>query len=267
MSIRRSTVDATATISGLARIGEGCFIGPRVRIAGPAHIKDLVWIDSDVSILGDVTIGESTYIGKGCVVGHPRRDDLKRILSDEITDSNLPGRTVLGRRCVVRSGSIIYSNVVLEDDVELGHNVVLREEVRVGKRTMVGTNVVIDGESEVGMGVSIQTGVYICRRSKIEDFVFLGPCCVFTNDKYLMRLKTEIKGPTVKNRASIGANSTLMPGVTVGAGAVVGAQSVVTDDVQAASVFFGVPARRQKRVPRGWGSLLEERYKKISTDL
>jgi acetyltransferase-like isoleucine patch superfamily enzyme len=264
MSTRRSTVDATATISGLARIGEGCFIGPRVRIAGPADLQDQVWIESDVSILGGVTIGESTYIGKGCIIGHPRRDDLRRILGGEIPDSNLQGRTVLGKRCVVRSGSIIYLNVVVEDDVELGHNVILREEVRVGKRTMVGTNVVIDGESEVGRGVSIQTGVYICRRSKIEDFVFLGPCCVFTNDRYLMRLKTEIQGPTVKSRASIGANSTLMPGVTVGEGAVVGAQAVVTDDVQADTVFFGVPARRQKRVPRGWRSLLEERYKNSS---
>ncbi|MBS7622293.1 N-acetyltransferase [Candidatus Bathyarchaeota archaeon] len=267
METRRSTVDATATVSSLARIGEGCFIGPRVRIAGPANLQDLVWIDSDVTILGDVTIGESTYIGKGCVVGHPRRDDLRRILEGEIPESNIPGRTVLGKRCVVRSGSIIYSNVVVEDDVELGHNVVLREDVRVGRHTMVGTNVVIDGESEVGRGVSIQTGVYICRGSKIEDFVFLGPCCVFTNDRYLMRLETKIQGPTVKSRASIGANSTLMPGVTVGEDAAVGAQAVVTRDVQAGTIFFGVPARRRKRVPRGWRSLLEERYKKSSAGI
>lgn len=257
-----SKIDPAAVVSELAKIGIGCFIGPGVRITDPANLGNLVWLDSDVTILGDVTIGESTYIGKGCIIGHPRRQDLKRLIKGEVPESTRSGSTVLGKRCIVRSGSILYSDVSIGDEVELGHNVVLREDVSIGDHSLVGTNVVIDGETTVGKGVSIQTGVYICRRSKVGDFVFLGPCCAFTNDRYAMQLETKLQGPTIRRGASIGANSTLMPGVVVGEGAVVGAQAVVTDNVPAGTVFLGVPARQLKKVPKGWRSLLKERYEK-----
>ena len=146
--------------------------------------------------------------------------------------------------------------------MELGHNVVLREDVNIGKHALVGTNVVIDGETTIGRGVSIQTGSYICRRTKVGDFVFLGPCCVFTNDRYAMQHETKLQGPTVKKGASVGANSTLMPGIVVGEGAVIGAQAVVTDDVPAGTIFLGVPARQVKKVPKAWRPLLKERYMK-----
>lgn len=264
MPVVDSTVDPTAVVGKLVKIGKGCFIGPRVQVTGPANLGDFVQLDSDITVFGDVTIGESTYIGKGCIIGHPRRQDLKRLTKGEATESTESGRTVLGKRCIVRSGSILYTDVSIGDDVEFGHNVVLREDVCVGNHALVGTNVVIDGETLVGRGVSIQTGVYLCRRSKVEDFVFLGPCCVFTNDRYAMQHETKLQGPTVKSGASVGANSVLMPGVVVGEGAVIGAQAVVTDDVPAGTISLGVPARQVKKVPKGWRPLLKERYMKSS---
>ena len=260
MPVVGSTVDSTAVIGKLVKIGKGCFIGPRVKVTGPANLGDLVRLDSDIVVWGDVTIGESTYIGKGCIIGHPRRRDLKRLIKGEAAEGTESGRAVLGKRCIVRSGSILYTDVSIGDDVELGHNVVLREDVSIRNRALVGTNVVIDGETVVGRGVSIQTGVYLCRRSKVGDFVFLGPRCVFTNDRYAMQRETKLQGPTVGRGASVGANSTLMPGVVVGEGAVIGAQAVVTDDVPAGTIFVGVPARQVKKVPKGWRPLLEERY-------
>jgi acetyltransferase-like isoleucine patch superfamily enzyme len=257
-------IDPSAIVSESAKVGLGCCIEAGVEIMGDAKLEDSVWLDSNVTIYGDVTIKESSYIGKGCIVGHPKRKDLMKMIKSRVKEAAFSGRSILGSRSTMRSGSIVYSDVAIGDNVELGHNVIIREQSSIGDNSLIGTNVVIDGETTVGKGVSIQTGVYICRRSTIEDFVFLGPYCLFTNDKYAMQRMTDLQGPIVKKGASIGANSTLMPGVTVGEGAVVGAHAVVTRNVPAGTMFLGVPARQVKRVPEGWRPLLEDRHRRAT---
>jgi acetyltransferase-like isoleucine patch superfamily enzyme len=260
-----SKIDPSARISDSAEIGAGCIVGPGVRILGAARLENSVWLDSYVTVYGAVTIGESTYVGAGCILGYPTRQDLKESIKARLGENTASGLSVLGRRCILRSGSVIYSNVTVGNDVELGHNVLIRENITIGDNTLIGTGVVVDGETTVGRGVSVQTGVYICRNSKVEDYVFLGPHCVFTNDKFIMQRESRLEGPTVRKGASVGANSTLMPGVVIGEGAVIGAQSVVTKNIPARTIFFGIPARRAKKVPRGWRPLLEERHRRLSS--
>ena len=255
-------IDPTAKVSVDAEVGEGCYIGPGVRIIGHVRLERNVWLDSYVTILGEVSIGEATYVGYGCLIGHPKRQSLTEITRGGGVGADMSGKSVLGKRCIVRSGTIIYTDFTSGDEVEMGHNVLLREDVRVGDRSLIGSKVVIDGETIVGRGVSIQTGAYICRKSIIEDFVFIGPNCVFTNDKYLMQKMFELKGPTVRRGASIGANSTLMPGIVVGEGSVIGAQSVVTSDVPSRTVYVGVPARRLGKVPKDWSPILKANYER-----
>ena len=90
--------------------------------------------------------------------------------------------------------------------------------------------------------------------------VFLGPCCVFTNDKFVTQKPFKLLGPTVKKGASIGANALLFPGVTVGEGAVVGAQAMVKSDVAPRTIVVGIPATKLADVPNDWhSSLLENR--------
>ena len=259
-------IDPSARVSDRAKLGKGCFIGPRVKIAGPARLGNTVWLDSDVTIHGGAIIGKSTYIGIGCIIGYPKRKSLKDLVQGKSVEIGGSGRSVLGKRCILRPGSTIYTDVNIGDDVELGHNSILREDVTVGDNSVIGTNVVIDGETTIGKGVSIQTGAYICKNSRIEDFVFLGPYSVFTNDRYPMQHKSDLKGPTVRRGASIGANSTLMAGVVIGNGALIGAHAVVTVDVPPRTIFVGVPARQARRAPRGWRPLLEEQQKKNRTN-
>ena len=173
--------------------------------------------------------------------------------SDTVTAKHL---TVLGDDCIVRAGTSIYTNVEIANDVSFGHNVLVREGVTIGDHTKLGTNVVIDGKSRVGAHVSIQTGVYICTFSTIEDSVFLGPCSVFTNDKYVTQKPYKLIGPTIKKGASIGANALLFPGVTVGDGAVVGSQAMVNSNVAPRTIVAGIPARRISKVPKEWHSSL-----------
>jgi acetyltransferase-like isoleucine patch superfamily enzyme len=149
--------------------------------------------------------------------------------------------------------------VTLGFRVRTGHNVVVREKVLVGDDTLLGTNLIVDGDSRIGKHVSIQSGVYICANCTVEDYVFLGPHCVFTNDKYAMQKQALLVGPVVRREASVGANALLMPAVEIGEASVVGAQALVTRNVPPRTIVSGVPARRMKDVPHDWKSLLREK--------
>ncbi|MBN6379068.1 N-acetyltransferase, partial [Escherichia coli] len=97
-----------------------------------------------------------------------------------------------------------------------------------------------------------KSGVYIWDGVILEDNVFIGPCVAFTNDKYPRSkeypnvfLKTR-----VKKGASIGANATILPGIEIGEGAIIGAGSVVTKDVPPYSIVTGNPAKLIKMIER-----------------
>ena len=189
---------------------------------------------SEKAILhGKVTIGEGTTVQENVILG-----------------SAEDGESDIGKDSIVRSGTVIYSGVKIGNNFRSGHNVLIRENTRIGDNVLVGTSSVIDGDCKIGNKVSIQTGVYITRYTMIEDGVFLGPFCVTTNDKY-MKYGVTLKGPVIKQGARIGANSTIMPDITIGKGAIVGAGSVVTRDVPPYKVVMGVPARVVKDASKG----------------
>lgn len=142
----------------------------------------------------------------------------------------------------VRSGTVIYPNVTAGPNLTTGHNAVIREETTLGADVVVGTDTVIDGHSSIGNRVSMQTGVYVPRESTVGDDVFLGPHAVLTNDPYPLREDVPLAGPTIKADASVGANATILPGVTLGERAFVAAGSVVTEDVPPDTLAKGVPA-------------------------
>jgi acetyltransferase-like isoleucine patch superfamily enzyme len=157
--------------------------------------------------------------------------------------------TKIGANSVIRSGSVIYKGVTTGHNFRTGHNVLIREKTIIGDNVLIGTNTVIDGNCVIGDNISIQTGAYIPTNTTIESNVFIGPKVVFTNDKYPIRIKDKLNGPIIKEGASIGANSTILPGVTINKGAMVGAGSVVTKDVPEWCLVAGVPARIIKGLP------------------
>lgn len=241
-----------------ASLAPSCVISQGARLLGQVTVGEKVRIEPNAVVYGPTRIGPGSFIGPNVVLGFPSRTELTDSVSQGRNIHGIPSRRqlLIGRNCVIRSGTCIYSDVSVGDDVSFGHNVMVRENVRIGRNTLIGTGVTIDGSCQIGERVSIQTGSYICTNSTIEDSVFLGPHAVLTNDKYVTQKKTKLIGPTVRRGASIGANSLLMPSIEIGEGSVIGAQSLVVRDVPARSIYVGIPARKLKKVPADWRTSL-----------
>ncbi|MDD4938563.1 MAG: DapH/DapD/GlmU-related protein [Candidatus Omnitrophica bacterium] len=165
----------------------------------------------------------------------------------------LPGRKIadlsltIGKNAVLRTGSVIYAGTKIGDHFESGHNVVIREDVSIGDGSAVWSNSVVDYSCRIGSKVKIHNNCYIAQFTNIEDDVFIGPGVITANDPHPVCTKC-MKGPTIKRGAKIGANVTILPRVTIGEYALVGAGSVVTKDVPPRSVVYGNPARVIKSV-------------------
>lgn len=149
-------------------------------------------------------------------------------------------------------------------DVKLGRDVKVYAFVNlygceIGDESKIGTFVEIQRGACLGRRVKVSSHSFICSDVTIEDEVFIGHGVIFINDKYPHatnaqgELQTEADWtsvPTlVKRGASIGSNATILCGVTIGEGAIVGAGSVVTRDVPAGATVAGNPARAIRRAP------------------
>ncbi len=183
---------------------------------------------------GRNVIGPGAVILEPVTLGFPSRD--------RIGESDFVGATI-GRNALLRPGTVIYCDVVIGDGFQTGHNVIIRERTTVGDRVAIGTAAVVEGDTVIGSDVRLQSMVYVPTRTRIGDRVFIGPNAVLTNDRYPPGPHESLQGPVIEDDAVIGANATLLPGVTIGRGAFVAAGAVVTRDVPSGMLAIGAPAR------------------------
>jgi len=206
--------------------------------------QDNYKLDKTVISYGNNSIGNGCIIMENVILGYPCRSILEKTskLEIRISEYEFTGAKI-GSNAIIRTGSIIYSDVEIGDDLQTGHNILVRENTTIGDNVLIGTNVVIDGNTKIGNNVSIQSNVYIPTNTIIEDNIFIGPCAVLTNDKYPIRKKYDLKGPILRHGVSVGANSTLLPGIEVGEGAMIAAGAIVTKDIPPWTLAVGVPAK------------------------
>jgi acetyltransferase-like isoleucine patch superfamily enzyme len=134
--------------------------------------------------------------------------------------------------------------------LQTGHGVVVREACEIGDDVSIWSNAVVDYGCRIGDRVKIHCNCYVAQFTELGDDVFLAPGVTFANDLYPgdHRSAELMAGPKIGSGAQIGVNVTILPFVRIGAGALIGAGSVVTRDIPSAVVAFGNPAVPRRRV-------------------
>lgn len=147
----------------------------------------------------------------------------------------------------VHESSFVDDGAVVGEGTKIWHFCHVMPGAVIGERCSLGQNVVVMPGTRIGNNVKIQNNVSIYEGVTLEDDVFCGPSCVFTNvtnPRSHVSRKSEYAPTLVRKGASIGANATVVCGVTLGRYAFIGAGAVVTSDVPAYGLMVGVPARR-----------------------
>jgi UDP-2-acetamido-3-amino-2,3-dideoxy-glucuronate N-acetyltransferase len=147
--------------------------------------------------------------------------------------------------------SYVDEGAEIGDGTKIWHFCHIMGGAKIGKNCSLGQNVNVGGRAVIGDGVKIQNNVSVYDDVVVEDDVFLGPSMVFTNvinPRAFIQRKDEYKRTLLRKGCSIGANVTIVCGVTVGEYAMVGAGSVVTRDVPPYALVYGNPARVHGKV-------------------
>ncbi len=128
--------------------------------------------------------------------------------------------------------------------------VVILEGAVIGENCNICSHCFIENDVIIGNNVTIKNGVFLWDGIRIEDDVFIGPNATFVNDKYprSKQYPDKFLKTVIKKGASIGANATILGGITIGEGAMIGAGSVVTKDVPPGEIWAGNPARFIRKI-------------------
>ena len=158
--------------------------------------------------------------------------------------------TVIGDNAVIRSHTIIYGDNIIGNNFQTGNKANIRESNEIGNDVSIGTLSVIEHHVTIGSNVRIHTQAFIPEYTVLEEGAWIGPNVVFTNALHPQCPKVMecLKGATVKKCAIVGANSTILPDITLGENCFVAAGAVVTDDIPAGKVAAGNPAKVIKDV-------------------
>lgn len=144
----------------------------------------------------------------------------------------------------------VSKEAVVGDGTKIWNQAQVRERATIGNDCIISKNVYIDVDVVIGDRVKIQNNVNVYHGVTVEEDVFLGPSMTFTNDMYPRAFNEdwEVSKTLVKKGASIGANSTVICGTVIGRYSMIGAGSVVKDDVPDFALVVGNPAKRMDYV-------------------
>lgn len=210
-------------------IKEGTVIGDNV------IIEDDVYIDYNCVIRDNVTIKKGSTIGANCVLGEYQMD----FYQDRAKQQVHP--LIIGEKVIIRSGSIIYGDCIIGDNVQMGHQVTIREKTQIENNVSIGTLCDIQGNCTIGAYSRLHSNVFIGPLSKVGKYVWIFPHVVLTNDP--TPPSENFIGVEVEDFAVIAAGSIVMPGVKIASDSLVAAGAIVTKNVDSGNVVGGNPAK------------------------
>ena len=215
-------------------VGENVVIGHNCIIEDDVTIGDNVHIDSNTVIRSYTSIGPCSDIGSNCIIGEYWMDYYKDHQKHEHP-------LAIGKNALIRSGSILYAGSTIGDNFNTGHQVTIREKASIGNNVSVGTLSDIQGNCRIGNYVRLHSNVHIGQLSRIDDFVWIFPYVILTNDP--TPPSENFLGVHVHSFAIIATGSIVMPGLDLGQDCLIGAGAIVTKSVEPYAVAVGNPAK------------------------
>ena len=235
-------------VSDKAKLGENIIFDKNVIIEDNVTIGVNCRLGYNVVIREGTIIGDNVRIDDNTVIGkYPMRASLS-IFKEE---SNLPP-THIGDNCLIGANTVIYIGSTISNNVLIADLASVRENTAIGEYTIIGRGVTIENYVKIGKRCKLESECYITAYSELEDYVFIAPGVVTSNDNFLGRTEERFKhfrGVTVRRGGRIGANAVILPGKIIGEDALIAAGSVVTKDVPPRKVVMGSPARIIRDVP------------------
>ena len=229
-------------------VSDSAVIGSNVKIGS------FTVIDDDAAVGDGCVIGSNVVIHRGSVIGSDVRIDDNTVIGKEplravnsIFKNDMEYRPCrIGNGVLIGTGAVIYQGCEIGDNVLIADLATVRENVRIGSETIKGRGAAIENYTTIGRKCKIETNVYLTAYSTVEDFVFIAPGVVTSNDNYAGRTEERFKhfnGVTVRKGGRIGAQATILPGKTINEDGFAAAGSVVTKDVEEKKIVAGNPAR------------------------
>jgi len=210
------------------------FNNKNVSIGLNVQLGTNVRIGDNTIIYNNVVIGDNAIIANDCVIGEP-------LHSYYYDNEYINPLTIIGSDSLIRSHTIIYAGSEFGDSLTTGHRVTIRENTRAGHHCMFGSYTDIQGHCILGNYNRFHSYVNIGQKTKTGDFVFIYPLVVLTNDP--TPPSDDLIGVTIGDYSQIAASTVLLPGTSIGAYCMVGANSTVTGAYEDDSFINGVPAR------------------------
>ena len=225
---------ANCIVNDNVKFGQNVVLGHNVIIEDGVTIGANTYIDSNTIVRSGSNIGENSFVGSNCIIGE--------YWMDFCLDRKSHIHTLyIGDNALIRSGSIIYAGSNIGTDFQTGHQVTIREKSEIGNHVSIGTLSDVQGNCKIGNYVRMHSNVHIGQLSEIDDFVWIFPYVVLTNDP--TPPSEEFVGVHIKSFAIVATAAIIMPGLQISQDSLVAAGAIVTKNVDKYTVVAGNPAK------------------------
>jgi UDP-2-acetamido-3-amino-2,3-dideoxy-glucuronate N-acetyltransferase len=237
-----SFIDTSAKIGKGFSCGQFCVIEKDVEIGENCVLGHHVVLRAGTKLGNNIRVDDNTVIGK-----QPLRSKRSIFKSDKTYE---PAK--IGDECLIGAQVVIYTGCEISNNVLVADSAAVREDVKIGEFTIIGRSCTVENFTTIGKKCKLETNSYITAYSTIEDYCFIAPGVVTTNDNYLGRTEERFKhfkGVTLRKGSRVGGGAVILPGIEIGEDALIAAGAVVTKNVPARKIYLGSPAKEFRDVP------------------